>query len=59
MKNAGLPLRMTFLTEEITYAGQNVPIGADLIFAAADFPALKIGVANLRRPLGTIPPSSY
>lgn len=45
--------------EEISYAGQTVPIGADLLFCAEDFPDLKIGVEICEDLWVPIPPSSY
>lgn len=47
------------LTEEITYAGQQVPIGADLIFTAEGIPSLQIGVEICEDLWVPIPPSSY
>lgn len=47
------------LVERITYAGQDVPIGADLLFAAAGIPDLKIGVEICEDLWVPIPPSSY
>lgn len=47
------------LSEEIVYAGQTVPIGADLIFAATDIPDLKIGAEICEDLWVPIPPSSY
>ncbi len=47
------------IQEEITYAGQVVPIGGDLIFAAEKFPNLKVGVEICEDLWGPIPPSSY
>ena len=47
------------ITEEITYAGQQVPIGADLIFAAEGIPSLQIGVEICEDLWVPIPPSSY
>ena len=47
------------LAEEISYAGQNVPIGADLIFAAEGIPELKIGAEICEDLWVPIPPSSY
>lgn len=46
------------LTEEISFAGQEVPIGNDLIFTAAGIPDLKIGVEICEDLWGPIPPSS-
>lgn len=47
------------IQEEITFAGQVVPIGGDLIFAAENFPNLKVGVEICEDLWGPIPPSSY
>lgn len=47
------------LSEEIFFAGQMVPIGADLIFAAPNIPYLKVGVEICEDLWGPIPPSSY
>lgn len=47
------------LAEAISYAGQNVPIGADLIFAAEGIPELKIGTEICEDLWVPIPPSSY
>ena len=47
------------VAEEITYAGQAVPIGNDLIFAATGIPELKIGVEICEDLWVPIPPSSY
>lgn len=46
------------LMEEISFAGQEVPIGNDLIFTAAGIPDLKIGVEICEDLWGPIPPSS-
>ena len=47
------------ISEEISYAGQMVPIGADLLFAADGIPFLKIGVEICEDLWVPIPPSSY
>ncbi|WP_317854135.1 NAD(+) synthase [Chakrabartyella piscis] len=47
------------ISEEMTYAGQLVPIGADLIFDAENVPYLKVGVEICEDLWGPIPPSSY
>ena len=47
------------LVERINYAGQNVPIGSDLLFAAAGIPDLKIGIEICEDLWVPIPPSSY
>lgn len=47
------------LVECINYAGQNVPIGSDLLFAAAGIPDLKIGIEICEDLWVPIPPSSY
>ncbi len=47
------------IQEEITYAGQVVPISGDLIFTAENFPNLKVGVEICEDLWGPIPPSSY
>ncbi|MDD4842806.1 MAG: NAD(+) synthase [Anaerotignum sp.] len=47
------------IKEEISFAGQVVPIGADLIFAAEKIPNLKVGVEICEDLWGPIPPSSY
>ncbi|WP_352400273.1 NAD(+) synthase [Anaerotignum sp.] len=47
------------IKEEITYAGQVVPIGSDLIFVAENIPYLKVGVEVCEDLWGPIPPSSY
>lgn len=49
----------TLASEEIVYAGQKVPIGADIIFTAANIPDLKIGVEICEDLWVPIPPSSY
>ena len=47
------------LVEDIVFAGQAVPIGADLLFAATGMPELKIGVEICEDLWVPIPPSSY
>lgn len=47
------------IKEEISYAGQVVSIGADLIFTAENVPNLKVGVEICEDLWGPIPPSSY
>lgn len=47
------------LVDQIHYAGQDVPIGSDLLFAAAGIPDLKIGVEICEDLWVPIPPSSY
>lgn len=47
------------ISEEISYAGQMVPIGADLLFVADGIPFLKIGVEICEDLWVPIPPSSY
>lgn len=47
------------LHEQITFAGQCVPIGADLLFTAKNIPFLKIGVEICEDLWVPIPPSSY
>lgn len=47
------------LVDSIHYAGQDVPIGSDLMFAAAGIPDLKIGVEICEDLWVPIPPSSY
>ena len=47
------------LVERINYAGQNVPIGSDLLFAAAGIPDLKIGIEICEDLWVPIPLSSY
>lgn len=47
------------LHEEIMFAGQRVPIGADLLFCATNVPFLKIGVEICEDLWVPIPPSSY
>ncbi|MBQ3032394.1 MAG: NAD(+) synthase, partial [Anaerotignum sp.] len=47
------------LVDRISYAGQNVPIGSDLLFAAAGIPDLKIGIEICEDLWVPIPPSSY
>ena len=47
------------IAEEVTFAGQTVPIGADLIFTAEGIPSLKIGIEICEDLWGPIPPSSY
>ena len=47
------------LVDRIRYAGQEVPIGSDLLFAAADIPDLKIGIEICEDLWVPIPPSSY
>ena len=47
------------LVDRINYAGQNVPIGSDLLFAAAGIPDLKIGIEICEDLWVPIPPSSY
>ena len=47
------------ISEEITYAGQTVPIGADLLFSAQGLSDLKIGVEICEDLWVPIPPSSY
>ncbi|MCW2527837.1 MAG: nadE [Pseudonocardiales bacterium] len=44
---------------EISIAGQNVPFGTDLIFAATDLPDLVIGIDICEDYWAPIPPSSY
>ncbi|MDB5325239.1 MAG: nadE [Phycisphaerales bacterium] len=45
--------------QEITVAGQVVPFGTDLIFAASDLPDLVIGIDICEDYWAPIPPSSY
>ncbi len=45
--------------QEISVAGQVVPFGTDLIFAAADVPDLVVGVDICEDYWAPIPPSSY
>lgn len=45
------------LVDRVNYAGQNVPIGADLLFAAAGIPDLKIGVEICEDLWVPIPPA--
>ena len=47
------------LVDSIRYAGQEVPIGSDLLFAAAGIPDLKIGIEICEDLWVPIPPSSY
>ncbi len=47
------------LVDYINYAGQYVPIGSDLLFAAAGIPDLKIGIEICEDLWVPIPPSSY
>ena len=47
------------LVDHISYAGQYVPIGSDLLFAAAGIPDLKIGIEICEDLWVPIPPSSY
>ncbi|MBM6830169.1 NAD(+) synthase [Anaerotignum lactatifermentans] len=47
------------ISEEITFAGQRVPIGADLLFSAENVPGLKIGLEICEDLWVPIPPSSY
>lgn len=47
------------LKEEITYAGQVVPIGADLLFSAKNIKNLTIGVEICEDLWAPIPPSSH
>ncbi len=47
------------LVDHVNYAGQVAPIGADLLFAAAGIPDLKIGVEICEDLWVPIPPSSY
>ena len=47
------------LVDRIRYAGQEVPIGSDLLFAAAGIPDLKIGIEICEDLWVPIPPSSY
>ena len=47
------------LVERTRYAGQEVPIGSDLLFAAAGIPDLKIGIEICEDLWVPIPPSSY
>ncbi|WP_405725516.1 NAD(+) synthase [Anaerotignum sp.] len=47
------------LVDHIHYAGQDVPIGSDLLFAAAGIPDLKIGIEICEDLWVPIPPSSY
>ncbi len=47
------------IREEITYAGQTVPIGADLLFRCDTIPDLKIGVEICEDLWVPVPPSSY
>ena len=47
------------LVDHIRYAGQEVPIGSDLLFAAAGIPDLKIGIEICEDLWVPIPPSSY
>ena len=47
------------LVEHIHYAGQDVPIGSDLLFAATGIPDLKIGIEICEDLWVPIPPSSY
>jgi len=44
---------------EISLAGETVPFGTDLIFAAADLPELVVGVEICEDYWAPIPPSSY
>ncbi|MBL7501111.1 NAD(+) synthase [Frankia sp. CNm7] len=45
--------------EEITVAGDTVPFGTDLLFAAKDLPELVVGVEICEDYWGPLPPSSY
>ncbi len=47
------------LVEQTRYAGQVVPIGSDLLFAASGIPDLKIGVEICEDLWVPIPPSSH
>lgn len=47
------------IREEIVYAGQTVPIGADLLFRCDTIPDLKIGVEICEDLWVPVPPSSY
>lgn len=47
------------ISEEITFAGQRVPIGADLLFSADNVPGLKIALEICEDLWVPIPPSSY
>ncbi len=47
------------LVDRIHYAGQDVPIGSDLLFAASGIPDLKIGIEICEDLWVPIPPSSY
>ena len=47
------------LVDHISYAGQYVPIGSDLLFAAAGIPDLKIGIEICEDLWVPIPPSCY
>ncbi|MGN6609707.1 MAG: NAD(+) synthase [Jatrophihabitans sp.] len=45
--------------EQITVAGETVPFGTDLLFAATDLPDLVVGVEICEDYWAPIPPSSY
>lgn len=47
------------IREEIVYAGQTVPMGADLLFHCDTMPDLKIGVEICEDLWVPVPPSSY
>lgn len=47
------------IRKEISYAGQVVPIGSDLMFTAENIPYLKVGIEICEDLWGPIPPSSY
>lgn len=47
------------LSETVSFAGQDVPIGNDILFAADGFPGLQIGIEICEDLWTPIPPSSY